>query len=146
MKKLLLASALALISSATFANSNTGCGLGTSLIKNQDSTIKQVLASTTNATFGNQTFGITSGTSACSQPAQFVSNDKLNEFVASNMDSLATDIANGHGEVVNTLATMLEVKDKAAFIATLQSNFNAIYTSDTVNSANVIDHIIAIVG
>lgn len=137
---------MTLLSSVAFAHPNSGCGLGSTLFQTQESTVKQVLASTTNATSGNQTFGITSGTSGCAQPAHFVSNKQLNEFVAGNMDAVATDIANGHGEVVNTLAALLEVQDKAAFIATLQSNFNAIYTSDTVSSADVIDHIAALVG
>jgi predicted nucleic-acid-binding Zn-ribbon protein len=143
---MLLACALTLASSVAFANNNTGCGLGSVVIKNQDSTFKQVIASTTNGTSGSQTFGITSGTSECAKPTNFVSNGQLNEFVASNMDGLATDIANGHGEIVNTLAVMMDVQDKAAFIAALQANFSEIYTSDTVNSANVIDRITAIVG
>jgi hypothetical protein len=146
MKKLLLASVLTCVSSVAFADPNTGCGLGSSMFKTQDSIVKQVLASTTNGTSGNQTFGITSGTSGCSAPTKFVFNDTMNEFVVANMDGLATDIANGHGEVINTLATMLQVKDTAAFIAVLQKNFNQIYISDTVTSAEVIDRIITIIG
>src|SRR5574340_791535 len=52
------------------------------------------------------------------------------------MDALATDIANGQGETVDTLAVMMEVEDKAAFVAKLQANFDKIYTADSVSSAD----------
>lgn len=147
MKKLLfICASLALSSSAFAVNANTGCGLGSTLIQNQDSVFKQVFAATTNGTSGNQTFGISSGTLGCARPASFASNDQLNEFVASNMDTLAADIANGHGEVIDAVAAMMQVTDKSQFVAKLQSNFNAIYTSEDVTSAQVIDHIATIVG
>lgn len=148
MKKFMLASALAALSTTAFAgpSANTGCGLGSMVMEKQDSVVTQVLAVTTNGTFGNQTFGITSGTLGCAKPAKIVSNDKVNVFVASNMDALATDIANGQGETVDTLAVMMEVEDKAAFVAKLQANFDKIYTADSVSSADVIDNIITIMG
>lgn len=147
MKKLLFVCASLALSSGVFAgNANTGCGLGSTLIQNQDSVFKQVFAATTNGTSGNQTFGISSGTLGCDRPANFASNDQLNDFVASNMDGLAADIANGHGEVVDAVAAMMQVEDKSAFIAKLQSNFSTIYSSEEVNSAQVIDRIVTIVG
>lgn len=146
MKKLMLASALTLASTGVLAqNSNTGCGLGSMVIQDQNSVVMQVLAATTNGTSGNQTFGITSGTLGCDKPAKFVSNEHVNTFVASNMDGLATDIANGQGEVIETLAVMMEVEDKAAFAAKLQANFDHIFTAENVNSANVIDNILTVI-
>lgn len=148
MKKFILASALAALSTTAFAgpNTNTGCGLGSMVMQNQNTVVTQVLAATTNGTFGNQTFGITSGTLGCAKPAKIVSNDKVNVFVASNMDALATDIANGQGETVDTLAVMMQVEDKASFVAKLQANFDKIYTADSVSSADVIDNIITVIG
>ncbi|SFV62221.1 hypothetical protein MNB_SV-12-1997 [hydrothermal vent metagenome] len=144
MKKLLLISAsTALISTTIFAN-NVGCGLGNSVIKNQDSVLMQVLAVTTNGTSGNQTFGITSGTSGCTKPSKIVSNDKATKFVENNMDALAMDISNGQGESIDTLATLLKVQDKSAFTAKLQNNFANIYTSSDVTSAQVVDNIITV--
>lgn len=147
MKKLLFVCASLALSSSVFAgNQNTGCGFGSTLIENQDSVIKQVLAHMTNNTSASQTFGISSGTLGCTRPANFASNDQLNEFVASNMDTLAADIANGHGEVVDAVAAMMNVTDKSQFVAKLQSHFNAIYTSEDVTSAQVIDNIVTVVG
>jgi len=145
MKKLLLvASATALLTTASFANPNTGCGLGNQIITNQDSVAMQVFAVTTNGTSGNQTFGITSGTSGCAKPAKFVSNDKANEFVAGNMDALALDISNGQGEALETLAVLLNVSNKDHFASVLQTNFDKIYTSSKVSSADVIDNIVSL--
>lgn len=145
MKKLLtIATITALTATTTFANSNTGCGLGSQVIKNQDSTLMQIFAATTNGTSGNQTFGITSGTSGCAKPAKFVSNDKANEFVANNMDVLALDISNGQGEALTTLATLLNVSNTEEFNTVLQANFDKIYTSEKVSSADVIDNIISL--
>lgn len=147
MKKIILASmATLLLSTSAFANENTGCGLGNQVIQNQDSVLKQVLAVTTNGTFGNQTFGITTGTMGCSKPALLVSNEKAKAFVTNNMDVLAMDISKGQGESLDTLATLLNIKDKASFNSKLQSNFSTIYSSSEVTSSEVIDSIVTVAG
>lgn len=143
MKKVLvsLAAVVALSTSAMAGvNSQTGCGLGSVLIKDDSSAVLLALQATTNGTSGNQTFGITSGTLGCKK-TQFVMNERAEEFVASNMDILAKEIAIGHGETLDTLAELLKVEDKATFSAALQSNYNSIYTSQKVEMADVLDNI-----
>jgi hypothetical protein len=143
MKKLLVSiAAIAALSSAAYAgvNNQTGCGLGAVIIKDDSSAVMLALQATTNGTSGNQTFGITSGTLGCKK-TKFVMNERAEEFVASNMDTLAKEIAVGHGESVDTLAELLAVEDKALFASTLQSNYNAIYTSQKVQMADVLDNI-----
>ncbi|WP_373001130.1 DUF3015 family protein [Sulfurimonas sp.] len=143
MKKILV-SAVAVLALTTSAmagvNSQTGCGLGSMIIKDDSSAIMLALQATTNGTSGNQTFGITSGTSGCSK-TKFVMNERAQEFVASNMDILAKEIAVGHGESIDTLAELLQVEDTASFSASLQSNYNSIYTSKSVKMADVLDNI-----
>lgn len=139
MKKIIGLIAAVGLTASVYANDNTGCGLGSILIKNQNSTVLQALAATSNATSGNQTFGITSGTSNCSKPNNFVSNDKLNKFVTDNMDELALDISAGKGETLSTVAKLMNVEDTTAFSAKLQANFSNIYTNENVTSATVID-------
>lgn len=141
MKKIIGLIAALGLTTAVYANSNTGCGLGSLVIKDQSSTVLQVLAATTNGTSGSQTFGITSGTSNCSKPNNFVSNDKLNRFVEDNMDELALDISAGKGETLETVAKLMEVENNSEFSAKLQANFSDIYSSENVTSANVIDSI-----
>ena len=142
MKKILSALTILGLSCSLYANNtNTGCGLGSIVIKNQNSSVLQALAATTNGTSGNQTFGITSGTSNCNKPSNFVSNDKLNQFVNENMDELAMDISAGKGETLNTVAALMNVENKEDFASKLQANFSDIYTSEKVSSAEVIDNI-----
>ena len=143
MKKILL-SVVAVVALTTSAmagvNSQTGCGLGSLIIKDDSSAVMLALQATTNGTSGNQTFGITSGTLGC-QKTKFVMNERAEEFVASNMDILAKEIAVGHGESIDTLAELLNVEDTATFSAALQSNYNSIYTSKSVEMSDVLDNI-----
>ena len=142
MKKLLLGTVLT--TGLLLANQNTGCGLGSMVIENQDTVLMQVIATTTNGTSGNQTFGITSGTLGCAKPASFVMNEKLLNFVASNIDAIAIDSAKGSGESLNTLATLMNVQDKKAFSAKVQANFSQIFTNKNLTSAQLIDNISSI--
>ncbi len=149
MKKMVLAVVALLIAAtpvlaAGTARSNTGCGLGSMLWGNKadGSIMSQSLQATTNGTFGNQTFGITTGTSDCTQPANIVKNERLIHFVRANMDDLAKDIAQGRGESLDTFAELLLVpaEQRPAFNAKLQQNFGRVFTSSTVEMAEVIDN------
>ncbi|MBP9491530.1 MAG: DUF3015 family protein [Aliarcobacter sp.] len=141
MKKIISLLAVTALSASLYANENTGCGLGSLIIKDQNSVALQVLAATTNGTSGSQTFGITSGTSNCAKPNNYVSNDKLNKFVSENMDELAMDISSGKGETLETVAKLMNVENTQEFSAKLQANFSNIYSSQDVTSATVIDSI-----
>jgi len=146
MKKILLSTLVAFaLTTTAFAgvNSQTGCGLGAVLIKDDSSALMLALQATTNATSGIQTFGITSGTSGCKK-TKFVMNERASEFVASNMDILAKEISVGHGESLDTLAELLEVQNRVAFEAELQANYNSIYTSQNVEMSDVLDNIATI--
>lgn len=125
---------------------NTGCGLGSIAWEGQNGLMSQTMAATTNGTFGNQTFGITSGTSNCEQYKEFTYSPKVNTFVAENMDNLATDIARGQGEYVNTLALLMEVPSakRASFRSQLQAHFSDIYTSDKVTHSEVVKNIMVV--
>lgn len=126
---------------------NYGCGLGSMVFQGNDGLISQVSAATTNGTFGNQTFGITSGTSNCEQFKTFASNEKINTFVAENMDSLAKDIARGHGEYLDTFAGLIAVpaSQRTALYASLQTNFSNIYTSGSVSYIDVLRNIDSVI-
>ena len=141
MKKIISLIAAIGLTTGVYANENTGCGLGSLIIHNQNTVALQVLAATTNGTSGNQTFGITSGTSNCAKPNNYVSNDKLNKFVSENMDELAMDISSGKGETLSTVAKLMNVENTPEFSAKLQANFSTIYTSENVTSATAIDSI-----
>lgn len=148
MKKVLVSmAAVAALATASFAtvNSQTGCGLGSQIIKDDSSAVMLALQATTNGTLGNQTFGVTSGTSGCKK-AKFVMNERAAEFVASNMDQLSREISMGRGESVDTLAELLNVENKAEFAVALQANYNAIYTNEKTQMNDVLDNVVTIAG
>ncbi|RAX59245.1 hypothetical protein CCZ01_00425 [Helicobacter monodelphidis] len=130
------------LSGAVFAgaNSNTGCGLGSIVISNPNSAVLYALQMTTNVTFGIQSFGITSGTSNC-QKSKFVMNERVQEFVAANMNSLHKEIAAGRGESLDTLTELLAVADAEEFKSSLQANYIAIYTHSGIEMNGVLDNI-----
>jgi hypothetical protein len=153
MKRILGIVALTLIFATTsfaaemgVARTNTGCGLGTALFQANanDSSLLQAFQATTNGTLGNQTFGISSGTSECNQPKKFVQNERLNEFVSANLDTLAKDIAQGGGESVQTLAELMQVapEKREAFYRNLQTHFTEIFPRENVEYAQVVDTIV----
>jgi hypothetical protein len=128
------------------ARTNTGCGLGTVLFEGSanDSSLLQAFQATTNGTLGNQTFGVSSGTSECTQPKKFVQDERLNEFVYANLDTLAKDIAQGRGESVQTLAELMQVapEKREAFYRNLQTHFAEIFPRENVEYAQVVDTIV----
>jgi hypothetical protein len=151
MKKILViavACSLMLVGSAFAAGQarqNVGCGLGTMLFKNNADNVVlfQAFQATTNVTLGNQTFGITTGTSDCQQPKNFVSNEQAGEFMVANMDNLARDIAQGRGETLDAFADLMQVpaEKRPEFYAKLQSGFARIFTTSDVQMASVMDNI-----
>lgn len=141
MKKVLAAvCALSVVFSASelFAD-NIGCGLGRLALKGKQGKVFEIVGMTLNA-IGTQTFAITSGTSGYKE-GDVVGVNYVDVYVAENMDNLATDIAKGDGEYLNTLATMMKVENKNAFKDKLSKNFNKIYTSKDVTSGEVVANI-----
>lgn len=121
---------------------NTGCGWGSMIWTGKDGLFFQVLAATTNGSFGNQTFGITTGSADCEKASSFASNEELNRFVAKNMDNLASDIAVGQGEYLESLAVLMNIpsEERTGFYYTLQANFSKIFSGD-VDHVDVLENI-----
>jgi len=70
-----------------------------------------------------------------------VDQAQLEEFASVNSDQLAKEIATGYGEMVDTLATLLKVENKALFISRLQDNYGKIYTSPDMKSSDILKNI-----
>jgi len=97
-KKVLAVALVSLFPVAGMAagENNVGsCGWGSKLFDGQRGVVPQVLAATTNGTFGSQTFGISSGTSGCTQDGVVRSNWKLSMFIDGNKEKLARDMSVG---------------------------------------------------
>jgi len=142
MKKFIaLAIVAALLAPLTAAADNVGeCGWGSKLFHGQKGIAPQVLAVTTNGTSGNQTFAITSGTSGCTQDGVVRSSWKTAAFVDDNMTKFARDISRGSGESLDAFASLLSVDaaDKELLASVLQENFESIFASSEVTSADVL--------
>jgi hypothetical protein len=142
-KKLIVVALVGLIPTGVMAagENNTGtCGWGAKLFDGQRGIAPQVLAATTNGTSGNQTFGITSGTSGCTQDGVVKSNWKTAMFIDGNKEKLARDMSTGSGEALESLAKLIGIQDqhKAAFFKATKDNFARIFASDNVTTDQVV--------
>lgn len=113
-----------------YGNPDTGpgCGLGKLAwadFKRQKDIAPQVLMATTNATFGSQTFGISFGTSGCTNDGKVWAEHKTEVFVAATFENLAGDMARGQGEHLTALATLLGVSTEhhQMFFALVQERY-----------------------
>src|SRR6267378_8069558 len=138
MRKILIAVILSAVSALAFAqkagaqqNNIGSCGWGAKLFEGQSGVAPQVLAVTTNGTSGNQTFGITTGTSGCTQDGVVKSAWKTAMFIDGNKERLARDMSIGNGETLDSLAHLIGVReeDRVAFNRTVQANVSRIFAS-----------------
>ena len=136
MKKLLavvsVAALFPMTAMAAGENNIGNCGWGSKLFDGQSGIAPQVLAVTTNSTVGNQTFGITSGTSGCTQDGAVKSNWKTALFIDGNKDALARDMSVGSGETLDSLAHLMGVQaqDRAAFNRAAKENMARIFSNE----------------
>jgi hypothetical protein len=143
MKKSIAACFLfAALPTAVFAADNNvgSCGWGSKVFEGQSGVMPQAFAATTNGTSGNQTFGITSGTSGCSQDGAVTSSWKTALFIENNKEKLARDMSAGSGEALASLAHLLGVQrqDEAAFNRLAKDNVARIFPSDQAATEQVI--------
>jgi hypothetical protein len=111
-----------------------GCGLGKLAWQNyphQKVIGIQTMEATTNGLMGNQTFGITSGTSGCTNDGKFWAEHKVNAFAALNFENLAQDMAQGHGEHIASLAALMGIPadQQPAFFAMTQEKYASLVTA-----------------
>lgn len=124
----------AIVLAAPNPDTGPGCGLGKlawSDYKNQKNIAPQVLMATTNGTFGSTTFGIISGTSGCTNDGKVMASEKVNIFAAINFENLSQEMAQGRGEHLTSLATLLEVpaEHQAEFFAMTQEKYTTLIQS-----------------
>src|SRR5881296_3431817 len=96
--------------SAPYPDTGPGCGLGKlawSDFKHQKNIGPQVLMATTNGTFGSQTFGISTGTSGCTNDGKVWAEYKVTMFAEINFENLSQEMAQGRGEHLASLAALM---------------------------------------
>ena len=142
MKKIVLAAVIIVAATSGFAaaDDDIGCGLGTQLWEGEKGLVPKVLGATTNGTFGNQTFGITTGTLGCSQEGVITADARLRMFAGANLDNLARDMAQGHGETLDAFARLMNVQetDKPEFFQFTKSHFGELFADSDATAGEMI--------
>lgn len=130
---------------AMAANPDTGpgCGLGKLAwadYKNQKNIAPQVMMATTNGTFGSGTFGISSGTSGCTNDGQVMADQRTNMFAAMNFENLSQEMAQGKGEHLASLATLMGIpaEQHTAFFALTQERYTAMVQAGETSSVALV--------
>jgi hypothetical protein len=108
-----------------------GCGLGKLAwqdYKGQKEIAPQVLMATTNGTFGSTTFGISTGTSGCTNDGKVMGDSKTVMFAELNFENLSQEMAQGQGEHLASLATLMGVpaEHQGAFFAMTQERYTSL--------------------
>jgi hypothetical protein len=116
------------------------CGWGSKLFDGQAGIFPQGAAGITNAIFFNQTFGVSFGTSGCTQDGTVRSTWKTAMFIDGNKERLARDMSVGSGEALDSLAHLLgvETADRAAFNRAARDNMKSIFPSDNAATDQIV--------
>lgn len=145
---MVLAGALVVATNAVVAfamnpDTGPGCGLGKLAwgdFKNQKNIGPQVLMATTNGTFGSGTFGISSGTSGCTNDGQVWADQKVTMFALLNFENLTQEMAQGKGEHLASLASLMGVPEEqhGAFLAMAQERYTSLVHAGENSSAALV--------
>lgn len=131
------------VSLAANPDNGPGCGLGKlawSDYSGQKQIAPQVLMATTNGTFGSQTFGISTGTSGCTNDGTVFSAEQVNVFAAINFDNLSQEMAQGQGEHLTSLATLMEIPadQHQTFFALTQEKYTLLIQEGEISPKAVV--------
>jgi DUF3015 family protein len=121
-----------MVLAAGIADTGPGCGLGKELWKNESNTDnigKQLLISTTNnPILPLQAGAITSGTWGCKNNGKLWTEQKVTMFAQLNFENLSQEMAQGQGEHLASLATLMGVpaEHQAAFFTMTQERYTSL--------------------
>jgi hypothetical protein len=109
-----------------------GCGLGSLLFGNDNTTLMQILAATTNNILFPQTFAITSGTSNCTAGGVVKAEREQAAFAEVNFQDLKRNMASGGGEYLTSFSTLLGCDESAkpVFFKMTQDKLESILPSE----------------
>ncbi|MBD0305880.1 MAG: DUF3015 domain-containing protein [Nitrospiraceae bacterium] len=120
---------------AMAANPDTGpgCGLGKLAwgeYTHQKNIAPQSMMATTNVV-GSYTFGISFGTSGCTNDGKIMSEHKVMMFAGMNYDSLSQEMAQGSGEHLASLAALMGVpaEQQNEFFSLTQDKYTTLIQS-----------------
>ncbi|MBF0367523.1 MAG: DUF3015 family protein [Oligoflexia bacterium] len=115
-----------------------GCGLGSMIFGNQSGVV-QIFAATSNTISGAQTFGISSGTSNCAENVGAATSSPIKRattFIEANKAFLASDIAKGAGETIDSLLQIYGITNTSGIGDNLKKNYKTIFSSEVASEIN----------
>ncbi len=120
-----------------------GCGLGKVAWQNYPNAKTkgaQILMATTNGSFGTQTFGISTGTLGCTDNGQWWAEQKATMFAELNSDALSQEMAQGRGEHLASLATLLGVPQQqhSTFFAIAQERYVGLTNAGELSAGSLV--------
>lgn len=121
-------------------NNVGSCGLGPKLFAGQRGVVPQLGATFVNGSLSaHNTFGISSGTSGCTQDGLVTTNFKTAMYIDGNRSKLAQDMSKGSGESLESLAQLIGVKDadKVAFYQVTKENFAKIFVGEQASAEQI---------
>jgi len=138
MRRILAVCLLPLVaatSTQAVADSGPGCGLGQQIFAGQTGLGPHVLAATTNTTFYNQLFGLSFDSLGCNGEAVITAEYQRNVFVAGNFDNIARDAAQGGGQHLLSLASLMNMteQDTEQFIELTQQQYEILFGQPVEN-------------
>ena len=142
MKILIIALFTALMSLPALADNSAGCGLG-SLIWKDNTIISALFRMTTNHSFSSQLFGITSGTSGCSQHSIVMREMAPVYYAEANIEELKVDMAKGQGEYVSIFSDALGCPEslKPEFTKMTKEKYEVIFPKSDVTPVQMLDNV-----
>ncbi|MFT4728886.1 MAG: hypothetical protein ACI9UN_003399 [Granulosicoccus sp.] len=134
---LLLVPIMMASSGVTIADSGPGCGFGQQVFAGQSGLAAHVMAATTNGSTYNQLFGLSFDSLGCNGETVVTAEFQRNVFVASNFDNIARDAAQGGGDHLQSLASIMQIQDTDTerFYALAQVNYDELF-----GGTNASDH------
>jgi len=142
MKRVLVALAfLGLVfGSSAFAAEGPGCGLGGEVMKGNSGLVMHLVATFLNGLSSNQTFGMTSGTSGCKADSVILNEKEQEAFVATNLGTLNQEMAQGQGEHVTALASLMgcPAEMTGEFARVSQESYGTVFASADVQAGAVL--------
>lgn len=140
---LIACSPIAAQAAAGTMESGPGCGLGAMMWADSAAKkhiLQQSMIATTNGT-GMQTFAISSGTSGCTNDGVIVQNERVNVFAGINFDNLTQEMAQGSGEHLSSLATLMGVPEdlQPQFFALVQEHYDAILQAQNATPVTMLN-------
>lgn len=137
-RKIILATAASLMllpMSVMATEKGAGCGIGKEIMKGKTGTGAHVVAAILNAVIIPNTFFMTTGILGCDVSQQVQNEQNREVFVASNMDNITRDVAQGQGEYLASLANIMGIQeeDKQDFFSITQKNSEKLLSAKDAN-------------